>query len=49
MKRWADRPGGLLAGLTKRVLETALKAELRDHLCWETHDPVGRNAANPEC
>ena len=39
-------PGGLLAGLTKTVLETALEAELTDHLGYEKHDPVGRNGAN---
>jgi putative transposase len=33
-------PGGLLAGLTKTVLETALEAELTDHLGYEKHDPV---------
>src|SRR3954454_23793463 len=38
-------PGGLLAGLTKTVLETALEAELTDHLGYEKHDPVGRNGA----
>jgi putative transposase len=39
-------PGGLLAGLTKTVLETALEAELTDHLGYEKHDPAGRNGAN---
>jgi len=39
-------PGGLLAGLTKTVLETALEAELTEHLGYEKHDPVGRNGAN---
>jgi putative transposase len=39
-------PGGLLAGLTKTVLETALEAELTDHLGYEKHDSVGRNGAN---
>jgi putative transposase len=39
-------PGGLLAGLTKTVLETALEAELTDHLGYEKHDPVGRNGEN---
>src|SRR4051794_8589110 len=37
-------PGGLLAGLTKTGLETALEAELTDHLGYDKHDPVGRNA-----
>jgi putative transposase len=39
-------PGGLLAGLTKTVLGTALEAELTDHLGYEKHDPVGRNGGN---
>jgi putative transposase len=39
-------PGGLLAGLTKTVLETALESELTDHLGYEKHDPVGRNGGN---
>jgi len=36
-------PGGLLAGLTKTVLETALEAEMREHLGYDKHDPAGRN------
>ena len=40
-------PGGLLGGLTKRVLETALAAELTDHLGYEPGDPrPGSNARN---
>ncbi len=40
-------PGGLLGGLTKRVLETALAAELTDHLGYEHGDPrPGGNARN---
>src|SRR5687768_642002 len=39
-------PGGLLAGLTKTVLETALEAELTDHLGYEKHAPAGRNGGN---
>src|SRR3954464_11133543 len=39
-------PGGLLAGLTKTVLETALEAKLTDHLGYEKHDPAGRNGQN---
>ena len=39
-------PGGLLTGLTKTVLETALEAELSEHLGYEKHDPAGRNRAN---
>jgi putative transposase len=33
---------GLLSKLTKRVLETALEAEMSDHLGYDKHDPVGR-------
>jgi putative transposase len=32
---------GPLAQLTKRVLETALDAEMSDHLGYDKHDPVG--------
>src|SRR5881392_2405073 len=39
-------PGGLLTGLTKTVLETALEAEMSEHLVYDKHDPVGRNRAN---
>jgi transposase-like protein len=39
-------PGGLLTGLTKTVLETALEAELAEHLGYDKHDPAGRNRAN---
>ena len=39
-------PGGLLTGLTKTVLETALKAEMSEHLGCDKHDPAGRNGAN---
>jgi putative transposase len=39
-------PGGLLSGLTKTVLETALEAELSEHLGYDKHDPAGRNRAN---
>jgi putative transposase len=39
-------PGGLLTGLTKTVLETALKAEMSEHLGYDKHDPAGRNRAN---
>jgi putative transposase len=35
-----------LTGLTKQVLETALEAELSEHLGYEKHDPAGRNNAN---
>src|SRR3954462_7855201 len=39
-------PGGLLSQLTKRVLETALEVEMTDHLCYDKHDPIGRNHGN---
>jgi putative transposase len=39
-------PGGLLTGLTKTVLETALEAEMAEHLGYDKHDPVGRNGGN---
>src|SRR4051812_11967863 len=39
-------PGGLLTGLTKTVLETALEAELSEHLGYDKHAPEGRNRAN---
>jgi transposase-like protein len=34
-------PGGLLAGLTKNVLETALEAEITEHLGHERHAAAG--------
>jgi hypothetical protein len=39
-------PGGLLSGLTKSVLETALETELTEHLGYDKHDPAGRNRGN---
>src|SRR5215212_4376249 len=39
-------PGGLLTGLTKTVLETALEAEMSEHLGYDKHDPAGRNGQN---
>ena len=38
--------GGLLARLTKSVLETALEAEMSEHLGYDKHDPMGRNGGN---
>jgi putative transposase len=38
--------GGLLAHLTKRVVESALEGELDDHLGYGKHDPVGRGSGN---
>jgi putative transposase len=39
-------PGGLLTGLTKTVLETALEAELDEHLGYPKHAVEGRNSGN---
>jgi putative transposase len=39
-------PGGLLSGLTKTVLETALEAEMTEHLGYDKHDPAGRDRGN---
>jgi putative transposase len=38
--------GGLLARLTKVVVESALEGEMDDHLGYDNHDPVGRNGGN---
>ena len=37
-------PDGLLGQLTKSVLETALDAEMSEHLGYDKHDPAGRNS-----
>jgi putative transposase len=37
-------PNGLLNQSTKNVLETALDAELSEHLGYDKHDPAGRGA-----
>jgi putative transposase len=39
-------PGGLLTGLTKTVLVTALDAEMTEHVGYDKHDPAGRNGQN---
>jgi len=39
-------PGGLLTGLTKTVLETALEAEMSEHLGYDKHDPAGDLSGN---
>jgi putative transposase len=39
-------PGGLLAGVTRRILNTALEAEMSEHLGFNKGDPAGRGAAN---
>ena len=39
-------PDGMLAGLTKNVLETALEAEMSEHLGDDKHEAAGRNGEN---
>ncbi len=39
-------PGGLLGRLTKVVLESALEAEMDDHLGYRKHDPAGSGSGN---
>ena len=39
-------PDGLLNRLTKTVLETALEAEMAEHLGYDKHDPAGRGTGN---
>jgi len=39
-------PGGLLAGLAKGVLESALEAELEEHLGYGPYDPAGHHSGN---
>src|SRR5262245_16081282 len=39
-------PGGLLAGLTKQVLEAGLEVEMDEHLGYEKHAAEGRNGGN---
>jgi hypothetical protein len=39
-------PGGVLTGLTKTVLETALEAEPDEHLGYPKHAVEGRNTGN---
>jgi putative transposase len=38
--------GGLLAQLTKRLLESALEGELTDHLGYDRHEVAGRDGGN---
>ena len=40
-------PGGLLTGLTKTVLETALEREISEHLGYDKHDSAAATAATP--
>jgi len=39
-------PDGLLNQLTKNVLETALDAEMTEHLGYDRHGPAGRGSGN---
>ncbi|MGW0357765.1 IS256 family transposase [Nocardia nova] len=39
-------PGGLLNQLTKTVLESALEAEMTEHVGYEKHDRAGRGTSN---
>src|SRR6478736_5678627 len=39
-------PNGLLNQLTKNVLESALEAEMTEHLGYDKHDPAGRGSGN---
>ena len=39
-------PGGLLAELTKRVLEAGLEAEMTEHVGYEPYDPAGHHSGN---
>jgi putative transposase len=39
-------PDGMLTGLTKSVVETALEEEMSDHLGYDRHEPAGRNGGN---
>src|SRR3954452_13709679 len=39
-------PGGLLAGLTKQVLEAGLEVEMDEHLGYEKHAAEGCNLGN---
>jgi putative transposase len=38
--------GGLLAQLTKRLVESALEGEITDHVGYDRHDAVGRDGGN---
>ena len=39
-------PNGLLTGLTRQVLQSALEAELADHLGYDRYDTAGRGSGN---
>ena len=38
--------GGVLAELTKRLVESALEGEITDHLGYDRHDAAGRDGGN---
>jgi transposase-like protein len=38
--------GGLLTEFTRKVLQSALEAEMAHHLGYDRHDPVGRGSGN---
>ena len=38
--------GGLLAQLTKRLVESALEGEITDHLGYDRHNAAGRDGGN---
>ncbi len=38
--------GGLLARLTKTIIESAVEGEMDDHLGYGKHDPIGRDGGN---
>jgi transposase-like protein len=39
-------PGGLLADLTRRLLESMLQAEMTEHVGYEPYDPAGHHSGN---
>ena len=39
-------PGGLLTGLTSKVINTALEVEMAEHVGYDKHDRAGRNGEN---
>jgi len=39
-------PGGVLAGVTRRILESALEMEMAEHLGYDKGDPAGSGAPN---
>src|SRR4051794_8199245 len=39
-------PGGLLAGLTKKVLEAMLEGEMTDHVGYAPYDRAGHGSGN---